>query len=209
MNYADLCTTVQDTVENGFEPDMLATWARLVEQKVYNTVQIPALRKTYTGALTAGVSQMTLPGDFLYALSLALIDGDGDHHFLLDKDTNYIRQVYPKVSTQAQPKVYALLNATTVLLGPTPDAAYGVEMEYGHYPESIVTAGNTWLGDNYDSVLLNGMLIEAARLLKSDKDVVELYVKMFNEAMAGFKQLGDGKLRQDAYRSGQVRTAVQ
>lgn len=209
MNYADLCTTVQDTVENGFEPDMLATWARLVEQKVYNTVQIPALRKNTFLTAVAGVPQMTLPADFLYALSIAVVDSNGDYKFLIDKDTNYIRQVYPNVSTRALPKVYALLNATTLLMGPTPDAAYQVEMEYGHYPESIVTAGTTWLGDNYDSVLLNGMLIEAARFLKSDKDVVELYVKMFNEAMAGFKQLGDGKLRQDAYRSGQVRTAVQ
>lgn len=196
-------------MENAFSAEMLALWAQQVEQKAYNAVQIPALRKTFTGALSAGVSQFTLPTDFLYVFSLAVVKTDGDYLYLIDKDKNYIRQVYPSTSTQALPRVYALTGPTTAQVGPTPDAAYQIELEYGHYPESIVTAGNTWLGDNYDSVLLGGMLVEAARFMKSDKDVVELYVAKFNEAMSGFKQLGDGKLRQDAYRSGQVRTSVQ
>jgi len=200
MNYADLCANVQDTIENTVSAEMLALWAQQVEQKVYNLIQLPVLHKTFTGTLSSGVPQLLLPIDFLYLSSLAIIDDDGSYSFLLGKETNYIRQVYPKVTSMGLPKVYAFVDETALLLGPTPDLAYGVELEYDHYPESIVTASTTWLGDHMDSVLLNGMLVEAARFLKSDQDVVGLYNKMFEESMAGLVSLG-GKLRKDEYRT--------
>ena len=208
MDYATLCANVQDTVENGFTDEMLALWAQQTEQKIYNLIQLPVMRKSAPVAAVSGVAQITLPTDCLFVYSLAVIDGSGAYHYLLNKDTNYVRQAYPQPTVQGRPRVYAIANDTTLLLGPTPDAAYAGEIEYSHYPESIVTAGETWLGDNYDSALFNGMLVEAARFLKSPKEVVDLYLKMFDEAVLGLKQLGAGKLRQDAYRSGQYREAV-
>ena len=200
MNYSDLCLNVQDTIENTVSAELLALWAQQVEQKVYNLVQLPVLQKTFTGTLSIGNPQLALPPDFLFLSHLAVVEDDGTYTFLTVKETNYIRQVYPKVATTGLPKVYAHFDATTLLLGPTPGAAYGVEIQYDHYPESIVTAGTTWLGDHMDSVLLNGMLVEAARYLKSDKDVVDLYNKMFEESLANLVSLG-GKLRKDDYRT--------
>lgn len=200
MNYTALCANVQDTIENTVSSDLLALWAQQVEQKVYNLVQLPVLQKTFTGALSIGNPQLALPTDFLFLSHLAVIDADGTYNFLIGKETNYIRQVYPKVASVGQPRVYAHFDAETLLLGPTPDDAYGVELQYDHYPESIVTAGDTWLSNHMDAVLLNGMLVEAARFLKSDKDVVDLYNKMFEESLASLVSLG-GKLRKDDYRT--------
>ena len=208
MTYTELCERLQNTMENSFTVDQLALWAQQVEQKVYNAVQIPALRKNMTGTVTLSSPYLSLPSDFLYPYSLAVIAVDGSYTFLLNKDVNYIRQVYPSPASTGTPKVYGMFDQDTLILGPTPDAAYSVELHYGYYPESIVTAETTWLSDNYDAVLFNGMLIEAGRFLRSGKEFMELNIKLFDEAMAGLKQLGDGKLRQDAYRSGQVRTAI-
>ena len=99
-------------------------------------------------------------------------------------------------------------NELTFILGPTPNTTYGTELHYYYYPESIVTAGNTWLGDNFDSALLNGTLIEAIRYMKGEADMVALYQNMYDRAMVQLKQLGDGKQRQDMYRDGQVRVQV-
>lgn len=208
MNYAELCTAVADTIENSFSADDLARFARLTEQKVYNAVQIPALRKNSLGSLSTGNPYLTLPDDFLYVYSLAVLQGDGSYAYVLNKDVNYIREMYPFPTSTGVPRAYSQFDANTLLMGPTPNAALQVELHYGYYPESIVTAGNTWLGDNFDSVLLNGMLMEAARFIKEDDDVVKLYDKMFMDSMTQLKALGDGKLRQDSYRSGQARVPV-
>lgn len=210
MNYTELCVNIQDICENEFSAEQLAMFTEQAEQKIYNTVQIPALRKNVTGTMTTGNQYLQIPSDFLYCYSLAVIEPNGDYHFLLNKDVNFIREAYPNngVSHRGVPKHYANFDDSSFILGPTPDLAYSAELHYGYYPESIVTAGTTWLGDEFDSALLNGALVEAIRFMKGEQDMVGLYEKLYVQAIGLLKQLGDGKLRQDAYRSGQVRIPV-
>jgi hypothetical protein len=144
--------------------------------------------------------------------------GGGDYTFLLNKDVNFIREAYPNASSTGLPKYYALFGPTTnaglptnelsFILGPTPDIAYSAELHYFYYPESIITAVTTWLGDNFDSVLLYGALVEAYTYMKGEADIIALYDGKYKEALGLAKRLGDGMERQDAYRSGQVRIPV-
>ena len=208
MNYTELTRTIEDTCESSFTADQLATFVQQAEQTIYNTVQIPALRRNVQGTLTAGNKYLSTPTDFLWTYSLAVTDSEGNTQFLLNKDVNFIREAYPNASSTGLPKHYAYFDDTAFILGPTPDDAYTTELHYGYYPESIVTAGTTWLGDEFDSALLNGSLIQAIRFLKGEADVVQMYEKLYMQAIGLIKNLGDGKLREDAYRSGQFRTAV-
>jgi hypothetical protein len=208
MNYTELKANIEDICENSFTEDQLAMFVQQAEQKIYNSVQIPALRKNVTGNLTSGIKYLSTPSDFLYSYSLAAIDGSGNYTYLLNKDVNFIREAYPGSSPTGFPKHYAYFDDNSFILGPTPDAAYGMELHYGYYPESIVTAGTTWLGDEFDSALLNGSLVEAIRFMKGEQDMVNTYNQMYVLAIGLLKNLGDGKLRQDAYRSGQVRNPV-
>jgi hypothetical protein len=208
MNYTELKANIQDICENTFTNDELAMFTEQAEQKIYNTVQIPALRKNVTGTLTSGNKYLGAPSDFLYAFSLAVVDGSGDYRYLLNKDVNFIREAYPDPTSTGLPAHYAFFTDTSLILGPTPDAAYTVELHYGYYPESIVTAGTTWLGDEFDSALLNGALVEAIRFMKGEADLVDIYSKLYLQAIGLLKNLGDGKLREDAYRSGQYRQSV-
>lgn len=210
MNYTELCVNIQDICENEFSSTQLALFTEQAEQKIYNTVQIPALRKNVTGTMTIGNTYLQIPSDFLYCYSLAVIDANGEYHYLLNKDVNFIREAYPinNVASRGRPKHYANFDDSAFILGPTPDLAYSAELHYGYYPESIVTAGTTWLGDEFDSALLNGALIEAIRFMKGEQDMVALYERLYVQAIGLLKNLGDGKLRQDAYRSGQVRIPV-
>lgn len=210
MNYSELTTNIQDVCEQTFTADQLAMFVQQAEQRIYNTVEFPALRKNATGAMTVGSQYLQVPLDFLYVHSMAVIDADGTYSYLLNKDVNFIREAYPANSVAARglPKHYANFSKTAFLLGPTPDVAYTAELHYGYYPESIVTAGTTWLGDNFDSALLNGALVEAIRFMKGEQDMVQFYEKMYLQAIALLKNLGDGKLRQDNYRSGQIRVQV-
>lgn len=208
MDYATLCTNIQDICENTFTADQLAMFTEQAEQKIYNSVQIPALRKNVTGTLTANNKYLSTPNDFLYSYSLAVIDADGAYHYLLNKDVNFMREAYPTPTSTGLPKHYAYFDDNTFIVGPTPGSSYSVELHYGYYPESIVTAGTAWLGDEFDSALLNGALIEAIRFMKGEPDMVQLYQTMYVQAVGLLKNLGDGKLRQDAYRSGQFREKV-
>jgi hypothetical protein len=208
VNYTELKDNIQQITENTFTDDQLAMFVQQAEQLIYNAVQIPALRKNQTGSLTVANTYLALPSDYLYTYSLAVIDGSGDYHFLLNKDVNFIREAYPRSSSTGLPKHYGQFDDDTLIVGPTPDSSYDVELHYGYYPESIVTAGTTWLGEEFDSALLNGALVEAARFMKSDQDIVAMYDKMYSNAMTVLKMLGDGKLRQDSYRSGQVKVPV-
>jgi hypothetical protein len=207
MNYSQLCAAVSDTVENSFTAADLERFARLTEQKVYQFIRLPVQQKTYTGNLTANNANLTLPAGFLNPLSLAVVVS-GSYQYLLFKDVSYVREAYPSPTVTGVPKVYAIPDNTKLFLGPTPNSAYAVDLQYEAYPESIVTAGTTWLGDNYDSVLFNGMLVEAGRFLRLEQETVAQYDKMFQESLAQLKQLGDAKLRQDIYRSGQAHAAV-
>ena len=221
MNYTELKANIQDVIENTFTEQQLALFVRQCEQKVYNSVQIANLRKNVTGLTTPNNRYLSTPLDFLSVYSLAIADSSGNYEYLLNKDANFIRQAYPSATDLGFPKYYALFGPTTTsdnpplvtnelsfILGPTPNASYTVELHYFYYPESIVTAGTSWLGDNFDSVLLNGALVEAIRFIKGEPDMVALYDKMFLESLALLKQLGDGKQRGDAYRDGQVRIPV-
>jgi hypothetical protein len=231
MNYTELFNTIQTYTENQFPDTYLAsgspvsattqinTFITQAEQRIYNSVQFPSLRKNVTGVTSTGNKYLSCPGDFLSVFSLAVDTVDGQE-FLLNKDVNFIRQAYPKATDTALPKYYALFGPTTsndpspvitnelsFILGPTPDAIYNVELHYYYYPVSITTAasGQTWLGDNFDSVLLYGSLVEAYTFMKGEPDMITLYNQKYMEALAMAKRLGDGLERSDAYRSGQFR----
>ena len=208
MNYTELKTNIEDICENSFTDDQLAMFTQQAEQKIYNTVQIPALRKNVTGTLTASNKYLSTPSDFLWSYSLAVVDASGVYHFLLNKDVNFMREAYPTPTDTGLPKHYAYFDDNTFIVGPTPDAGYTSELHYGYYPQSIVTAGTTWLGEEFDSALLNGALIEAIRFMKGEPDIVAMYEKMYLQSITLLKSLGDGKLREDAYRSGQFRIPV-
>ena len=208
MDYTQLKVDIQDICETTFTDAQLAMFTEQAEQKIYNTVQIPALRKNVTGVVTANNTYLDIPSDFLWSYSLAVIDGDGNYSFLINKDVNFIREAYPKATSIGLPVHYAYFNDDAFIVGPTPDSNYSVELHYGYYPASIVTAGTTWLGDEFDSALLNGALIEAIRFLKGEPDMVALYERLYVQAIGLLKNLGDGKLREDAFRSGQYRVAV-
>jgi hypothetical protein len=208
MNYVELKQNIQDICEQTFTEDQLAMFTKQAEQKLYATVELPALRKNQTGSFTLGNKYLTMPSNMLYVYSLAVIDGDGDYIFLLNKDVNFIREAYPSAASTGQPQHYAIFDQNTFLVGPTPNANYASEIHFGYYPESIVTAGTTWLGDEFDSALLNGALVEAIRFQKGEPDVVANYEKLYVQAIELLKNLGDGKLRQDMYRDGQVKVRV-
>lgn len=210
MNYSDLCVNIQDICENTFSSAQLAMFTQQAEQKIYNTVQIPALRKNVTGQTSIGGVYLQIPTDFLYCFSLAVIDATGNYSYVLNKDVNFIREAYPanSVSARGIPKYYANFDDSAFILGPTPDLVYTMELHYGYYPASIVTANTTWLGDEFDSALLNGALVEAIRFMKGEADIAAMYDKLYLQSITLLKALGDGKLRQDAYRSGQYRMPV-
>ncbi len=208
MNYTELKTNIQDICEMTFTADQLAMFTDQAEQKIYNSVQIPALRRNQTGALTNANSYLALPPDFLYAYSLAILDGSGVYTYLLNKDVNFIREAYPNPATTGVPAHYALFSDSAFIIGPTPNSSYTVELHYGYYPTSIVTASTTWLGDNFDSALLNGALIEAIRFMKGEQDIIANYEKLYLQSIGLLKNLTDGKLQEDTYRSGQYRQSV-
>jgi hypothetical protein len=224
MNYAALVTAISDYTENTFPTADMNTFIQQAELRIYNTIQFPSIRKNVTGILTTNNKYLSCPSDFLSPYSLAVIEGYGTatetYHYLLNKDVNFIREAYPTPADTALPKYYALFGPTTTsgppsvptnelsfILGPTPDAQYYAELHYYYYPESITTATTTWLGDNFDSVLLYGALVEAYTYMKGETDIVALYDGKYKEALMLAKRLGDGLERSDAYRSGQYRMA--
>jgi hypothetical protein len=209
MTYAQLTANIEDICETSFTSDQLAMFTQQAEQTIYNTVQLPSLRKNVTGALTSGVKYLSVPTDYLYTFSLAVLDSDGVFTYLLNKDVNFIREAYPNPSTTGAPKHYAIFDDSSFILGPTPNSGYTMELHYGYYPESIVTASTLpWLSENFDSALLNGALVEAIRFMKGESDLVQLYNNMYLQSITLLKNLGDGKLQQDTYRSGQFSMPV-
>ena len=236
MNYITLFETIKGYCENDFpntqfgdptavdtnftSKEQIDTFIKQAEQRIYNSVQFPAIRKNVVGATTANNPYVEAPLDFLAPYSLAVIDANGNYEYLLNKDVNYIRQVYPNPTATGIPQYYALFGPATLgnpavitdelsfILGPTPDTSYSLELHYYYYPESIVTALTTWLGDNFDSLLLYAALLEAYTFMKGEADVLANYEKRYNEALMLAKRLGDGMERQDAYRAGQFRMEV-
>ena len=227
MNYTQLTDAICDYTQN-FDTDFvnnIPVFVEQAEERIFNTVQFPALRKNQYSLITVNNKYVSLPNDFLSVFSLALVTGvvganldTGTYEYLLNKDVNFIRQAYPSPNDTGEPKYYALFGPTilnsaittelSLILGPTPDAAYYVELHYFYYPESIVTASTSWLGDNYDPVLLYGSLVEAITFMKGEADMVALYNGKYTEALAQAKRLGDGLERGDAYRDGQYKQKV-
>jgi hypothetical protein len=213
-NVAGTGTTTSDGTEQ------INTFITQAEERIYNTVQIPPLRKNVTGVTSSGNKYLSCPNDFLSVFSMAVIDGTGAYEYLLNKDVNFIRAAYPSPTDQAIPKYYALFGPTVAsgvitdelsfILGPTPDTSYSVELHYYYYPESITVAadGRTWLGDNYSPVLLYGTLVEAYTFLKGEIDLTAQYEKKYQEAMGQLNRLGTGLERGDAYRDGQAKIKV-
>ena len=193
----------------------LPVFVKQAEQRIFNTIQFPSLRKNVTGYTTANNKYLQCPSDFLAVYSMAAVTPDGSYEYLLNKDVNFIRQAYPNPNDdKAIPRYYAMFGPRSddekelaFILGPTPDATYTIELHYFYYPESITTSPTTrtWLGDNFDSVLFYGSLVEAATYMKQEPDLVALYNQKYTEALALAKRLGDGLERSDAYRSGQFR----
>jgi hypothetical protein len=211
MNYAQLSAAIQDYTQN-YETEFVANipvFIQQAEERIYNNVQLPALRRNQIGNTTATNKYITLPADFLSSYSFAVIHPVTEEQtFLLNKDVNFIRQAFPDPTQLGTPKYYAQFDANTFILGPTPDLSYDVELHYYYYPESITSANTSWLGDNFETVLLYGSLFEAYTFMKGEQDMVNLYGQRYMEALALLKRLGDGLDRQDAYRSGQVRLKV-
>jgi hypothetical protein len=227
VNYTQLTDAICDYTQN-FDTDFvnnIPVFVEQAEERIFNTVQFPALRKNQYSLITANNKYVSLPNDFLSVFSLALVTGvvganldTGTYEYLLNKDVNFIRQAYPSPNETGEPKYYALFGPTilnsaittelSLILGPTPDAGYYVELHYFYYPESIVTAGTSWLGDNYDPVLLYGSLVEANTFMKGEADMTALYNGKYTEALAQAKRLGDGLERGDAYRDGQYKQKV-
>ena len=237
MNYSTLFETIKGYLENDFpastftdsagtgtvtltSTEQINTFITQAEQRIFNTVQFPSIRKNVTGSVTTSNKYLSAPDDFLAVYSLAVVDGDGAYSYLLNKDVNFIRESFPTPTDTGLPAYYALFGPTvsgstisnelSFLLGPTPDANYVVELHYYYYPQSITTAasGQTWLGDNFDSVLLYGSLVEGYTFMKGESDLITEYNAKYMEALSMAKRLGDGMERQDAYRSGQYRQKV-
>ena len=215
MDYTELSTAIKGYVENDFPTTVgmasatqIDTFIRQAEQRVFNRVQLLDLRKNVTGSCTASNKYLTVPTDWLATFSMAVVDTDGSYEYLLNKDVNFIRAAYPDPTDTGKPEYYAFFDKNSFLLGPTPDSGYSVELHYFYYPESIVDAGSSWLGDNFDSVLLYGAMLEAYTFMKGEEDVMKVYQQRYDEALAMLKALGEGKNRQDAYRTGQVRYPV-
>jgi hypothetical protein len=207
MNYTELKANIQQICENTFTDEQLSMFTKQAEQKIFATVELPALRKNQTGSVTASNSYLTMPSNILYVYSLAVI-ASSNYTYLLNKDVNFVREAYPTQAATGVPKHYAIFDQTTFLLGPTPSQNFSMEIHYAEYPESIVDAGTSWLGSEFDSALLNGALVEAVRFMKGEPDMVALYENLFVQAITLLKNLGDGKLRQDMYRDGQVKVKV-
>ena len=220
MNYTQLSDAIVAYTENTSSDfaAQIPVFVTQAEQRIYNTVQFPSIRKNVTGVTQASNKYLSCPTDFLSVYSMAVIDASGNYEYLLNKDVNFIRQSYPNPNDdKAIPKYYALFGPTvsgstitnelSFILGPTPDAIYSIELHYYYYPQSIVTAGTTWLGDNFDTVLLYGSLVEAYTYMKGEVDMMNLYNAKYMEALTLAKRLGDGLERSDAYRSGQSRIA--
>ena len=211
MNYTELVAAIKSYTENEYPTVDVNLFIEQAEQRIFNSVQIPDLRKNVTGNITAGNKYLNVPSDWLATFSLAVIDTTtNEYTYLLNKDVNFIRESYPDTDDafQKKPEYYAVFDDTTFILGATPDAAYDSELHYYYYPQSIVVAGTSWLGDNFDSTLLYGSLLEAATYLKADADTITNYNNRYKEAMDLIQNLGEGKNRRDAYRSGQARIPV-
>jgi len=222
VTYTQLVAAIESYTEN-YETEFIANipvFVTQAETRIYNSVQIPPLRKNVTGIVSNNNKYLSCPLDFLSVFSFAVIDATGRFEYLLNKDVNFLRAAYPTPTTTGVPQYYALFGPTVAggvvsdelsfMVAPTPDAQYDVELHYYYYPESITVAadGRTWLGDNYDPVLLYGALVEAYTYMKGEQDMMLYYQKKFDDSLMQLNRLGTGLERGDAYRDGQAKIKV-
>ena len=210
MTYTELVAAINSYTENDYTTTDVNTFIKNAEQRIYNSAQIPDLRKNVTGTISANNRFLEVPTDWLATYSISVIDSDNEHNYLLNKDVNFIRESFPDTDTtfNGKPQYYAIFDDTSFILGPTPDIGYSAELHYYFYPTTIVTAGSSWLGDNFDTVLFYGALLEAAAYLKENDEITNQYKERYTESLNELKGLGEGKNMRDAYRSGQVRIPV-
>ena len=210
--FTTLKSAIQDYTENS-ETTFTSNLTNIIvqaENRIIKSVELPNFRKNSTGGVTTGNSYLQTPPDYLYPYSLAVIDGDSNYNYLLNKDVNFIREAYPLQSTTSLPKFYAQFDDDYFILGPTPDSNYSVELHYFYIPESITvnSDGVSWLGTNATEVLLYASLVEAYTFMKGEPDILAYYEKRFNEALGKLTLESDGYNRKDAYRGGQRRINV-
>jgi len=213
MTYAELVAQIESYTENSYSTVDVNTFITQAENRIFNSVNLPDLRRNDTGTISLGNKYLNVPDDWLATYSLAVIDNTtNEYTYLLNKDVNFIRQSFPDtdVAHYGKPQYYAVFDDTTFILGPTPDAGYGAELHYFYYPTSITTAvsGQSWLGDNYPTALLYGSLLEANTFLMSDAEKMNIVNGRYQEAMVELLGLAEGKNTRDAYRSGQSRIPV-
>ena len=213
MTYTELVAQIQSYTEDEYSTVDINTFITQAENRIFNGVNLPDLRRNDTGVIDFANKYLNVPDDWLATYSLAAVDpATNEYTFLLNKDVNFIRQSFPDTDEAhyGKPQYYAIFDDTTFILGPTPDKAYTAELHYFFYPESITTAasGQSWLGDNYSTALLYGSLLEANTYLMTDAEKMGMLDTRYKEAMVELLGLGEGKNTRDSYRSGQSRIPV-
>ena len=207
MNYTELTNAIKeytDKTETTFVNN-IPNFVRQTEERIYRSILIPELRRNVTTSLTTSNRFLAKPTDFLAVFSIAVVDGSSNYSFLLPKDVNFIREAYPATATSGLPVYYSLFDGDNFLIAPTPDSTYTVQLHYYYDPPSIVTSSTSWLGDNAESTLLYGSLVEAATFMKGEPDIVGFYKTRYEEALEGLRQLADGRNKRDSYRNGEPR----
>ena len=211
MNYTELTQAVKDYTENDETTfvSQIPTFVRQAEERINRSVLIPDLRRNVTGTTTSSNRFVNTPSDFLAVFSFAVVDSSSKYQFLLPKDVNFLREAYPQNTTTGTPVYYAIFNDESFIVAPTPNANYTVQLHYYYDPPSIVTSATSWLGDNAETVLLYGTLLEAYSFMKGEPDLINLYGKRYEEAVAQLYNLGKGLNRSDSYRNGESRVVAQ
>jgi len=209
MTYAELVDLIQNYCENS-ETTFVAsipTFVRQAEQRIYRSVMLPEFRSNTTASIVENQQYIQRPSDFLSVFSLAVIDTTGKYTYLVDKDVNFIREAYPHPASSGRPKYYGIFDGDAtgtegnLILGPSADTTYEVELHYYYDPESIVTSETSWLGTNASGALLYGAIVEAYTFLKGDADLMATYTSRYEEALAQLKTIG-ARSNRDDYRDG-------
>lgn len=187
-------------------------FVQAAEERIWFFIQLPYFRRNVTGSFVNG-PYLNLPDDFLAAASLAVILATGDYKYLLNKDVNYIREVYPNPTATGEPECYALFDNDNIIVGPTPSTTYAAELHYFYRPATLVSAtpsNTTWLSLNAYDTLLYGTLSEAANFMKKSAGIDDMaaeYEKRFLVGLQGLKNLGEARDRKDVYRAGEKRSS--
>tara|TARA_R100000231_G_scaffold135343_1_gene109695 strand:- start:1685 stop:2326 length:642 start_codon:yes stop_codon:yes gene_type:complete len=209
MTYAELKSLIQNYLENT-ESTFVTDLPQIIQQaenRILRTVKLPVFRKNVSGTLTSGNEYLATPTDFLSNYSLSFTSSS-KQTFLLFKDVNFIREAYPNRATTSAPKHYALFDNSSFIVGPTPDSNYTVELHYFYSPESITAgadSGTTWLSTNAKNTLLYGSILEGYTYMKGEPDLMALYEKRYEQALARLKELGEAENTRDQYRDDQYR----